>query len=132
MSAETINPKSLARHLSCSGRFVYSTFHDIGELMMEYYKEPNFTISGLESDTPKLDSGGFDYVLKKTYEGDNAVTLQTEPPPGDGNSIQTIQILKKSGTFVRTYMGVSQYFGSGELFHPEAFHFVIAQKGRCK
>jgi hypothetical protein len=116
--------------LNC--QVVYSTFKKVGESLIDNYAEPNFILTGLNSDTPKLSMAGFDYTLKKTYEGNTAVTLQSEPFAPDDTSIQTIQILKDQGTFVRTYMGTGSYYGAREMFFAEQFQNIIAQKGRCE
>jgi hypothetical protein len=111
---------------------VYTTFKKIGESSMDNYAKADFTLTGLRTDTPKLNMDGFEYTLKKTFEGNTAVTLQSEPVAPDDASIQNIQILKDRGTFVRTYMGTGQYFGSREVFYSDGFQLVIAQKGRCE
>ncbi|MDD5566951.1 MAG: hypothetical protein PHH01_02035 [Patescibacteria group bacterium] len=116
--------------LSC--HVEYSTFKKIGEALMDIYAERDFTLSNLNTDQPKLRISNFELALKKIRESNNAITLQTEPLAPDDTSIQTIQVLKDRGTFVRAYMGTSQYFGAREKYFPDLFQNIIAQKGRCE
>lgn len=108
---------------------VYSTFEDFGESTFQYLNESTFKLSELDSEAPQLEFYGNISPIKKAYENKEMVILQTEP----GNFFfQTIQIAKEGGTFVRTFMNIGQYFGVGEIFHPESFHYVVAQKGWCE
>jgi hypothetical protein len=116
--------------LSC--RVIYSTYKDLGEHSMDYYKETNLQITGLNTDAPKLTIDGFDTPLAKLYDDASVVTLRTVSSFPNDASIQIIQILKDRGTFVSSIMNNKQYFGPREIFFPNLFQNIIAQKGRCE
>lgn len=119
--------------LSC--HVAYSTYHDIGELTFRRFADRNFVIRGLQTDSPQLEQAGFLYRLQKVQEGPAAIILTAAPAgtnSGDGYSSENIQIFKDQGVFARTFMDFKQYFGPREMFFPEGFQSVIAQKGRCE
>ncbi|MDP2631041.1 MAG: hypothetical protein Q8P56_06590 [Candidatus Uhrbacteria bacterium] len=133
------------RHVSPTNNFEYkntlscqvahSTYKDLGEPMMEYYIERNIQLTSLDTDTPQLSVAGFEQPLKKIQDGTYTATFYTESvfsEDMEDSSIEMIQVHKLDGTFVRTFVGTGQYFGSREILHPEGFHLVIAQKGRCE
>ncbi|MFA5107216.1 MAG: hypothetical protein WC497_02715 [Patescibacteria group bacterium] len=118
--------------LSC--HVVYSTFHDVGEHFLKYYANTNLQLIGLTTDSPKMIVDGFEQPLRKIEEGTYTSTFYTEPVSKDVDdpSVEMIQVQKIDGTFVRSFVGLGQYFGPREVFYPDGFQLVIAQKGRCE
>jgi len=119
--------------LTCT--IVYSTFKDIGESRFRLYSERTFVLRGLQTSSPQIEQAGFSYQLQKDQEGPDAVIFTAAPigtNSNDGYSLESIQIFKNQGTFVRSFMGFGQYFGSREMYYPNGFQYVIAQKGKCE
>ncbi|MFA6391945.1 MAG: hypothetical protein WCW66_04325 [Patescibacteria group bacterium] len=112
---------------------VYSTFKPIQEESFKFFEIPTFTLSRLSSENPVMDFDGRQYDLEKTKESNFTATYQVKLPEGFGEDIvEIIQVIKDTGTFVRTFMGQKQYFGGREALHPEMFQYVVSQKGRCE
>ncbi len=118
--------------MSC--QVVYSTYRDLGESSMKYYSNNEFSVTGLTTGSPQLTIDGFSRALINVRDGEYTSTFITEAISDDieDSSVEMIQFHKLDGTFVRTFVGTNQYFGPMEVFHPEGFHLVIAQKGRCE
>jgi hypothetical protein len=76
---------------------------------------------------------GTQYDLEKTKESNFTATYQVKLPDGfDDDTVQIIQVIKETGTFVRTFMGQKKYFGGREALHPGMFQYVVSQKGKCE
>ena len=103
--------------LTCS--IVYSTHKKNSGPFLPYLEESNFQLSGLKTDKPKIDS----YDLVKISEGDDYATLQIT---SSRDSVETISILKREGTFVRSVFGRTGLYGDSE------FQYIVAQKGYCE
>ncbi|MBU2229598.1 hypothetical protein KJ810_04280 [Patescibacteria group bacterium] len=117
--------------LVCS--VIYSTYKNIYESHFKFLEEPTFMLSELDSDSPTLEYFGWKYTLEKTQESESTITYRVIPTEGYGeDSVEVIQIMKKEGIFVRTFMGQWTYFGGREAFERGGFQYVVAQKGRCE
>jgi hypothetical protein len=103
-------------------------------MSMMQYSNSELQLVGLTTDSPKMIVDGFEQLLRKIEEGTYTSTFYTEPVSKDvdDSSVEMIQVQKIDGTFVRSFVGLGQYFGPRENIHPEGFHLVIAQKGRCE
>lgn len=112
---------------------VYSTFEPIHESSFEFLEIPEFTLYNLTSGEAIMKFGDWQYNLEKTQEGNLSITYITKSIEGlRDDSVQTIQIMKDTGTFVRTFMGQGQYFGGREKYYQDMFQYVVTQKGWCE
>lgn len=81
-----------------------------------------FTLQGLDTETPQILVDGKSLGnWQKVYNGDTYLTIQSTPTSWN---MDTIGLMKDTGTFIRTISGLQ----AGDV----KFHYAIAQKGRCE
>lgn len=107
--------------LMCS--ILYSTHSKGKGVSLPWHEVQEFTLSSLDTDQPRFGTSYFSQsvALRKSYESDDYITLENEE---EGRDTQTIGIMKKTGTFVRTMTGLQAGIAD--------FHYSIAQKGFCE
>ncbi|MFA6525434.1 MAG: hypothetical protein WCT33_04190 [Patescibacteria group bacterium] len=97
----------------------YSTYRNDTGLVLDYYDEKQFSVSGLETDTPKMIlNSEVSINSEKIFESPDYVTIQNTPAWWN---MDTFILRKSDGTYIRTMGGEN----GGE-------QYAIAQKGWCE